>query len=88
MKAISIILQCCGKRLELLNTEPEVNGLREYIDSIKKAENDMNRREKAIQAYLEGRKLTKMKLTLEQILMQYSISTAIDDSPYNFQYDN
>ena len=31
MKAISIILQCYGKRLELLNIEPEVNGLREYI---------------------------------------------------------
>jgi predicted transcriptional regulator len=40
MKAISIILQCYSKRLELLNIEPEVNGLREYIDSVKKAEND------------------------------------------------
>lgn len=56
MKAISIILQCYSKRLELLNIEPQVNGLRQYIDSVKKAE--INRREKALQAYLEGRKLT------------------------------
>ena len=59
MKAISIILQCYGKRLELLNLEPEVNGLKEYIDSVKRAENDIKRREKALQAYLEGRKLTQ-----------------------------
>ena len=59
MKAISIILQCYSKRSELLNIEPEVNGLREYIDSVKKAEKEINRREKALQVYLEGRKLTQ-----------------------------
>jgi hypothetical protein len=65
MKAISIILQCYGKRLELLNIEPQVNGLREYIDSVKKAENDINRKEKALQAYLDGRKLTQDEIDLE-----------------------
>jgi hypothetical protein len=45
----------------LLNIEPEVNGLREYIDSVKKAEFEINRREKVLQAYLEGRKLTHLK---------------------------
>src|SRR5215207_9896675 len=64
MKAISIILQCYGKRLELLDIEPEVNGLREYIDSVKKAENEINRREKVLQAYLEGRKLTQGEIDL------------------------
>jgi hypothetical protein len=37
MKAISIILKCYGKRLVLLNIEPQVNGLQQYIDSVKKS---------------------------------------------------
>jgi predicted transcriptional regulator len=65
MKAISIILQCYGKRLDLLNLEPEVNGLKEYIDSVKKAEREITRKEKALQAYLEGRKLTQHEIDLE-----------------------
>ena len=35
------------------------SGLGGHIDSIKKAGKEINRREKALQAYLEGRKLTQ-----------------------------
>jgi predicted transcriptional regulator len=59
IKAMSLILQCCNKRLELLNFESQFDKYREYFDSVKKAEKDINRREKALQAYLEGRKLTQ-----------------------------
>lgn len=65
MKAISIILQCYGKRLELLDLEPEVNGMKEYVDSVTKAEKEINRREKALQAYLEGRKLSYDEINRE-----------------------
>lgn len=64
MKAISIVLQCYGKRLELLRKEPQVNGMREYIESVKKTEKEVNRRERALQAYLEGRKLTQHEIDM------------------------
>jgi hypothetical protein len=65
MKAISIILQCYDKRIELLDLEPQVNEMKEYFDSINKAEREINRREKALQAYLEGRKLTQQEIDFE-----------------------
>jgi predicted transcriptional regulator len=65
MKAISIIIQCYDKRLDLLDLEPQVIGMREYFDSVKKAEREINRKEKALQAYLEGRKLTQQEIDFE-----------------------
>jgi predicted transcriptional regulator len=63
MKAMSIILQCYDKRLDLLNSEPTVDAVREYIERVKKAEKEISKREKALQVYLEERK----KLTNEEI---------------------
>ena len=34
MKAMSLIIQCYDKKLELLDLEPEVNNYKEYIDNI------------------------------------------------------
>jgi hypothetical protein len=62
IKAMSLILQCYSKRLELLNFENQFNEYKEYFDSVKKAEKEINRREKALQAYLEGRKLTQREI--------------------------
>lgn len=62
IKAMSLILQCYNKRLELLNFENQFEEYKEYFDSVKKAEKDINRREKALQAYLEGRKLTQREI--------------------------
>lgn len=56
---MSLILLCYNKRLELLNFESQFNEFKEYIDSVTKAEKEISRREKALQAYLEGRKLTQ-----------------------------
>jgi hypothetical protein len=64
MKAISFIMQCYNKRLELLNFEPHVNDLKTYIDSVREAQKDITRREKALQAFLEGRRITEQELDL------------------------
>jgi hypothetical protein len=65
MKAMSIILQCYDKRLDLLNSEPTVDAVREYIERVKKAEKEISRREKALQGYLEERKLTNEEIDRE-----------------------
>ena len=64
MKAISLILQCYNRRFELLRLEPEVNQIKEYIDTVKKASKDIEMKEKRIQAYLEGRRLTQSDIDL------------------------
>jgi len=58
MKAMSLILQCYNKRFQLVKFELEVNKIKEYIDTVKRAAKESERREKALNAYLEGRKLT------------------------------
>jgi predicted transcriptional regulator len=62
IKAMSLILQCYNKRLELLNFENQFDKYKEYFDSVKKAEKDIHRRERALQAYLEGRKLKQREI--------------------------
>jgi predicted transcriptional regulator len=62
IKAMSLILQCYNKRLELLNFENQFDKYKEYFDSVQKAEKDIHRREKALQAYLKGRKLTQREI--------------------------
>jgi hypothetical protein len=49
----------------LLDIGPEDSGLREYIDSVKKAESKIKRGEKALQAHLEGKRLTNEKIEKE-----------------------
>jgi len=58
MKTISLILQFYNGGFELLKFEPEVNQIKEYIDTVKRAAKEIESREKVLQAYLEGRKLT------------------------------
>jgi predicted transcriptional regulator len=62
IKAMSLILQCYNKRIELLNFENQFDKYKEYFDSVKKAEKDINRREKALQANLQARKLTQREI--------------------------
>ena len=64
MKAISLILQCYNRRFELLRLEPEVNQIKEYTDTVKKASKDIHMKEKRIQAYLEGRRLMQSDIDL------------------------
>ena len=37
MKAISLILQCYNRRFELVKIEPDVDEIKEYIDTVKKS---------------------------------------------------
>jgi hypothetical protein len=62
MKALSIILQCYDKRPDPLTSEPTVDAVREFIERVKKAEKEISRREKALQVYLEERKLTNEEI--------------------------
>ena len=75
IKAMSLILQCYNKRLELLNFEARFNEHKEYFDSVQKAEKEIQRREKALQAFLEGKKLTYREIDFATDPMQYSSST-------------
>jgi predicted transcriptional regulator len=63
MKAISLIMQCYDKRLELLNLEPQVNNLKEYIDNVMKKERELSAKEKVLEAHREGRKLSWHELS-------------------------
>jgi hypothetical protein len=38
MKGISLILQCYNRKFELVKTEPDVNQIKEYTESIIKKE--------------------------------------------------
>jgi uncharacterized UPF0160 family protein len=62
MKSISIIIQCYNKRLDLLNFEPQVNDLKEYMDTIKREAKEIDRREKALEDYLKKQKLTQQEI--------------------------
>jgi predicted transcriptional regulator len=62
MKAMSIILQCYDKRFQLLNGEHTIDAVREYIGEVVKADKEISRREKALQAYLEEKKLTSEEI--------------------------
>ena len=64
IKAISLILQCYNRRFELVRFEPQVNEIKEYIDSIIKKEKQLNAKEKILEALREGTKLSWNKLAL------------------------
>jgi len=50
MKVMSLILQCYNKRFQLVKFELEVNKIKEYIDTVKRAAKESERREKALNA--------------------------------------
>ncbi len=58
MKAMSLIMQCYDKKLELLNLEPEINNYKEYVDGIINKENELLVKEKMLDAHREGTKLS------------------------------
>jgi Na+/phosphate symporter len=62
MQALSLIMQCYGKRLEIINSSPISYQVKEYIDQTRQLEQDVRQRERKIQEYL-----TKANLTEEQV---------------------
>jgi hypothetical protein len=58
MKAMSLIVQCYDKKLELLDLEPQVNNYKEYTDNIMNKEKELLAKEKMLEAHREGKKLS------------------------------
>ena len=50
-------MQWYNRRFELVKIEPDINGIKEYIDTVRKAVKEIERREKALKAFLEGKNL-------------------------------
>ena len=62
MQALSLIMQCYDKRLEIINSSPISYQVKEYINQIRQLEQDVRQRERNIQEYL-----AKANLTQEQV---------------------
>ena len=62
MQALSLIMQCYDKRLEIINSSPISYQVKEYINQIRQLEQDVRQRERRIQEYL-----AKANLTQEQV---------------------
>lgn len=61
-KAMKLLLECYKIRLQLIVSEPFVKDFYQYVEQIKSMEQDISRRERALKAYLEGRKLTQQEI--------------------------
>jgi uncharacterized protein YoxC len=62
MQALSLIMQCYDKRLEIINSSPISYQAKEYMNHTRQLEQDVRQRERRIQEYL-----AKANLTQEQI---------------------
>ncbi|MGH9964810.1 MAG: hypothetical protein ACRD5E_08290 [Nitrososphaeraceae archaeon] len=61
-KAMKLILECYKIRFQLIDSEPFVKDFYQHGEQIKTMEQDISRRERALKAYLEGRKLTQEEI--------------------------
>ena len=59
-------MQCDNRRFELVKIEPDINEIKEYIDTVKRAAKEIERREKSLERALEDH-LKNEKLTQEEI---------------------
>jgi hypothetical protein len=62
MQALSLIMQCYDKRLEVINSAPISYHAKEYMNQTRQLEQDIIQRERKIQEYL-----AKANLTQEQV---------------------
>jgi hypothetical protein len=61
-KSIYLIFQCYNRRFELLKFGPQINEIKEYIDSIIKKEKELIIKETILEADREGTKLSWTEL--------------------------
>jgi hypothetical protein len=58
LKAASLIVECSDKRFNLLKIDPQIYKLEQYTDSILKKEKELNAKEKILEVFREGTKLS------------------------------
>lgn len=61
-KVMKLMLECYKIRFQLIDSEPFVRDFYQYGEQIKTMEQDISRRERALKAYLEGKKLTQEEI--------------------------
>jgi hypothetical protein len=66
-----VILQCYDRRFELVKIKPNINEIKEYIDTVKSSAKEIEKREKVLIACLEGKKLTQREIDHATDPMQY-----------------
>jgi predicted transcriptional regulator len=59
LKAMSVIRECYKYKTEMLGTEQKLNQMNTLYQQMLMKEKDITKREKALKAFLEGRKLTQ-----------------------------
>jgi hypothetical protein len=62
MQALSLIMQCYGKRLEIINSAPISYQVKEYMNQTRQLEQDIKQRERRIQEYLVKANLTQQQI--------------------------
>jgi predicted transcriptional regulator len=62
LKAMAVIKECYKYKMEMLGTERTLNQMNAVYQQISLKEKDLTRRENALKAYLEGRKLTQREI--------------------------
>jgi hypothetical protein len=65
LKAASLIVQCSDKRFNLLKIDPQLRELEQYTESVIKKEQELDVKEKILEAHREGTKLPWETLKLD-----------------------
>jgi hypothetical protein len=62
LKAMSVIKECYKYKTEMLETESRLNQMNNVYKQMLVKEKELTRRENALKAFLEGRKLTQREV--------------------------
>jgi hypothetical protein len=62
LKAMSVIKECYKYKMEMLGTENTLNQMNNLYEQVLVKEKELTRRENALKAFLEGRKLTQREI--------------------------
>ena len=65
LKAMSVIKECYKYKKEMLGTEQKLNQMNTMYQQMLVKEKEITKREKALKAFLEGRKLTQDEIFRE-----------------------
>jgi hypothetical protein len=65
LKAMNVIKECYKYKMEMLGTERTLNQMNNMYKQMLMKEREITKREKALKAFLEGRKLTEDEIFRE-----------------------
>jgi predicted transcriptional regulator len=71
LKAASLIIECSDKRFNLLKIDPQLHKLQQYTESIIKKEKQLDAKEKILEAFRKGTKLSWSNLALSMMRIEY-----------------